>query len=319
MLPYTKQVNSTGKRRAGCGCSGLGVLILVLVALCAVFVWPVYLNAAGTRTTGVIAEKRESVRIELGDWFRRFQVTAAYSIPGHPFQHRAVCDVDEKTYDSLHRGTPVEVHYFGNLVNQPFLSAAGLSPCSAMAPVVDNERLLAHLLVIVVVLAAIVLLWQVLRIRLLGWLLLAWVAVAFADLAMPRVEPQPQQPVQAAAAVDSIDTVTTLGETDDNDGLPLLHPYQLVRLEYVPQGMDTAVVAIDKIDEGSVAGLKKGGSAPIVYDAAHPRIAMLQGATRQFSRQAWIEVILCGVGLTLLLLAWLGLRGLFRLARRSLF
>lgn len=126
-----------------------------------------------------------------------------------------------------------------------------------------------------------------------AWLLLAWLCFTVIYLVLPRAEHQPQQPVPGTAAVDSITTIDALGETDDFDGIPLRQPFQIVSLKYIPQGMDTAVTAIDKIDEESVPGLKEGQNAAIVYDAAHPRIASLLGATRSFPARAWMIVILC--------------------------
>jgi hypothetical protein len=67
--------------------------------------------------------------------------------------------------------------------------------------------------------------------------------------------------------------------------LPLQHPYQIVRLKFVPAGMDTTVTAVDKIDSGSVPNLKPGQPLNITYDAVHPRIAILQGGTRLFPSQ----------------------------------
>jgi hypothetical protein len=310
-------MNRAGSRRTGCGCSGLGGFMLLLLAGSVIIGWPIYLDANGTRASGVITEKRESVRIEYDEWFRQFQVMASYSVPGQLVQHRAICDVDEKTYDSLHPGNMVAVRYFPNLLTQPFLPATHLSPCSNLAFLSVNSRVIGPLVLIFLVLLAILFLLRVLRMRSAAWLLLAWLGFTVAYLALPRAEPDLERPVSATAAVDRITTIDRLGENDEYDGIPLRQPYQIVQFKFVPQGMDMAVTAIDKVDEDSVPGLKEGQSAAIAYDAAHPRVARLQGGTRSFPGQARMIVLLGCVACAVLAgLAW-GVSRFFRRARRN--
>lgn len=311
-------MNRAGNRRAGFGCSSVGALMLAVLAGGAIIGWPIYLETAGTAASAVITEKRESVSIEYDEWFRRFQVMASYSIPGQSIQYRAICDVDEKTYDSLHPGNAVVVHYFRKLLNQPFLPATHLSPCSNFASISVNSRVFVPLALIFTALLAIVFLYRVLRIRMAAWLLLAWLCFTVGYLVLPRAEPDPRRPVTATATVDTITSIDTVGETDNSDGIPLQQPYQIVRLKFVPEGMDTGVTAIDKVDEDSVPGLKEGQSAAIVYDAANPRVARLRDGTRSFPRQARMIVMLCCIAFTVLsLLSW-AVSGFFRKVRRSL-
>ena len=284
---------------------------LVVLAAGAMIGWPIYLDARGTATPGVIIEKRETVRTEYGEWFRHFEVTAAYSVPGQPVQHRAMCDVDEKTYDSLHKGNTVVVHYFRDLLSQPFLPATRLSPCTTMAAISLNPSSARNLVVSFVALLVILLLWKM-RIRFTAWLFLLWLGLAFALLVLPKTEPEPQQPVAATATIDRIDTIDTLGQGANSEGIPLLRPYQVVLLKFVPPGMDTPVTAIDKIDEDSVPDLKEGQSVAIVYDAAHPRIASLKEGTRRFPMQALTTVVLCCFGLIIIGAAGVAIRRLFR-------
>ena len=213
--------------RPGCGCSGLPAFLLAALAGGAVIGWPIYLDTAGTQTSGVIIEKRESVRMVYDEWFRRFEVTASYSIPEQPVQHRAVCDVDEETYDSLHPGRAVVVHYFRNLLFQPFLPATRLAPCSSVASIRVNFRRIRPLIAIVLALLAILFVWRVLRIRIAAWLLLAWLCVAFYTLVLPRAEPDPQQPLPARATVDSITAIDTVGESSESEGI---HSRSLTKL-----------------------------------------------------------------------------------------
>lgn len=311
-------MNRSRTKKTRSGCSGLGALLFLALAIGAVIGWPIYLKTNGTRASGVITEKRESVRIHYVEWFRRFELVAAYSIPGQPLQHRAICDVDEKTYDSLHPGNTVVVYYFASLLNQPFLPATHLSPCSTMASISWNPPVMHRIIVALTSLVAILFLWRVLRIRIAALLLLPWLCLCFAYLGLPRTEPEPRQPVPATATVETITTITTIGGINSSRSMQLQHPYQILRLKYVPSGMDTAVIAIDKVDAGSVPNLQEGQTANIVYDAAHPRIARLQAGTRLFPGQALRTVIICCAVVIVLIAIVAAVGGFFRLMRRSL-
>jgi hypothetical protein len=260
----------------------VGALILLCFGVFMAVGWPIYVETYGTRAAGVVAEKRENVSLEYGDWFRRFEVLATYSIPGQPVQHRAICDVDEKSYDSLHPGNLVGVHYFASLPQQPFLTATHLTPCSPTASINLGSAGVRRLILVFAALIVLLFLWRVLRIRMAVWLLFPWLGLSLAYLVLPRAEPEVRQPVPAVAKVGSVVTITTLGGADDGEGIPLQHPYRMVELKFVPPGMDTAVTAVDKVDDDSVPDLKEGQSVNIVYDAAHPRIARMQDGTRLF-------------------------------------
>lgn len=275
-------MSRTGTKTARIGCSGVVALILVPFALFIIFVWPSYLDRHGSAASGVISDKYETIRIEYSEWFRRLEVVATYSIPGQPLQHRASCDVDEKTYDSLHAGNTVAVHYFAPLLQQPFVDATHLAPCSTAASLGLGSPLLPRFVIAFLPLLAILFLWRVLRIKMAVWLLFAWIVFAFALIGLPRVEAEPRQPVPGTATVYEVATITTLGALPWDKTIPLERPYQIVVLKFVPPGMDTPVMAVDKIDSGSVPNLKQGQSANIIYDAAHPRIARLQQGTRAF-------------------------------------
>jgi hypothetical protein len=311
-------MKASSTQKIGSGCPAMGVLALVCLAALASIVWPAYVDTNGTRTSGVITEKHERIRVEYGEWYRHFEIIAAYSIPGQVLPHRASCNVDEKTYDSLHLGSAVVVHYLANLLNQPFLPATDLSPCSTMASIGLNPSTIGNLLGALIALLAILFLWRILRIRIAVWLLLPWVCLSLGYLLLPKAEPEPRHPVPATATVASLTTVAYLGEGDDSEGIPLQHPYQIVELKFVPSGMDTGVIAIDKVDLDSVPNLKEGQSADIVYDVERPRVARLRAGTRFFPGQALITVILCCAAFTGFLVIAAAVLWVFKLAGRSL-
>lgn len=304
-------MSRAGTKTARSGCSGLIALVLLFFGAFVVFVWPSYLDSHGTVASGVIAEKHETIRIEYDEWFRRLEVIATYTIPGQILQHRASCDVDEKTYDSLHAGNTVPVHYFASLLQQPFLPATHLAPCSTAASLGLGSPLLPRFAITFMALLAIVFLWRVLRVRIAVWLLFPWICFAFAYIGLPRVEPEPRHPVSGTATVDGVVIITTLGNMPLNKTLPLQHPYQIVLLKFVPPGMDTPVTAVDKVDLGSAPNLKQGQSANVVYDAVYPRIARLQQGTRLFPGQTLKTVIVFCVAYIVVVAIVGGVRSFF--------
>lgn len=299
----------TGGRRAANGCSGVIAAGFLILATTAIIGWPYFLDAKGASTRGAIVEKREIVRTVYDEWFRQFSVVASYAIPGQPMEHHAICDVDQSTYDSLHRGSPVVVHYFRALLAQPFIPATHLSPCTFLGNFALRPYLVRNLAVSLGTLLVILLAWKM-RVRFAPWLFVLWLALSFVLLVLPSAEPEPRQPVPATATVNYIVTIYEVGEGRDSYGIPLPHPFQIVQLKFSPPGMDTPVIAVDKIDEDSVSNLAAGQSVPIVYDAADPRIVRLQEGTRHFPMEALGVVILCCLGLVLLTAAWAFIRRL---------
>ncbi len=282
------------KARRG-GCSGLILLVFLVCAFAGILFWPKYVDANGGVAPGVISQKSESIRIHYGEWYRFFEITATYEISGQRFEHRASCNVDEPTYDSLHVGNGVTVHYLLNLQSRPFFPATHLSPCSALASVNANPVVMRELAVAFAALLGILFVWRVLRMRIAGWLLAPWAGVFFFYICMPRLEPAPEQPRPVKATVQSIDNVTKLLEANHSRGISLQHPYEIVLFKFLPEEMDTPVMGVDKVDADSIPNLKQNQTVDILYDAGHPRIARLQGGTRLFPGQARTMVVLiCG-------------------------
>lgn len=310
---------STRTSRHGFGCSTIIGLILVPFALFAIFVWPSYLDRHGSVAQGLIAEKYEFIRVVRGETWRTFQVTAAYSTLGHPPQH-ASCAVDEKTYDSLHPGNPIAVHYVsGPSPMELLLPMTHLAPCTIAVQFHWGAPALQRLLITFVPLVPILLLWRVFRMKAAIWLFFGWIGFAFFYIGIPRVEPEPRHPVPATAIVDRIVTVKTLGDMPLRKSLPLKRPYQIVLLKFTPPGMDTAVVAVDKVDADSMPNLQKGQNADIVYDAAQPRIARLRAGTRLFPGETLHIVLLVSAVYVILVLMVEGCKWFFSLmGRRTL-
>ena len=282
------------KSRGGGGCSALlGILFLGCLGT-AIFLWPTFVDINGAHTGAAISEKRETVRIHYGDWYRRFQILAAYRIPGQPVERHAICDVDQKTYDSLHVDNQVTVHYLPSLLDQPFISATHISPCTSLASVNLNPSIIPKLVIALVSLLAILFTGAILRARRLrAVLLFLWFFLVVAYFVTPRTEPTPSEPRSAQATVQTIDTITSIPDSSRHS-ITLSHPFQIVRLQFTPPGMDSPVTAIDKIDLNSIPNLQAGQTVDISYDAANPRIAALRGGTRLFPQHFALLLLLLG-------------------------
>ena len=284
-------------RQKRLGISGI-FAFLFLAGLAVVFYkWPAVVDANGAETTASITEKRETVRENFGDWFRRFEIVAAFRTPGSAWERHAIDDVDQATYDSLHTGDRITVHYFPALLQQPFIPATHLSPSTPAAAFGNNPDLYRRVEVVFGSLAAILFGWLVLRIRIVGWLLVPWFGFFIAYGVTPRAEPAPSRPRPAKATVRTVSTVDSVlgGGTGRRRGsrpIKLEHPYQLVRLEFTPARATDPVVALDTVDLNSIANLAPKQIVEIDYDAANPRIARIHGGTRNFPEQALHQLML---------------------------
>jgi hypothetical protein len=133
-----------------------------------------------------------------------------------------------------------------------------------------------------------VLLWIWRRARLpgFGWAVGACMvagipALFFYDF--PRPTPSPTVEVrQASGKVKSLERIDKLFEGSRSRGLLASQPVDVVGIEFVPEGRREAVLAVDLIDSGSIAGLKEKGPVDVEYESGSPRTAYVRSATRDF-------------------------------------
>jgi hypothetical protein len=266
---------------------------LVLVCFCVVaYNWSSWLDSSGVSVTGTITEKRETIRTNYADWFRRFEVVAGFRVPGSPVERSMICDLDEETFNSLHIGQTVTVHVVPGLMFQPFVPSSHLSICPRWGMFGFNSEFYRRSLYLYGSLAIIVVAALFLRIRLAWWLLIPWSALFVVYGICPHAEPAPTQPRPAMATVKHITTIVTIMESRHGSVSPLqlTHPYQLVQLVFTPTGQTDPVVALDAIDPNSAPGVQEGRTISIEYDATNPRVARIPGATRNFPQQALRQI-----------------------------
>jgi hypothetical protein len=291
------------------------IKLLIFAGICILcYRWDSIIDSLGTAVPGSITEKREHIRTNYADWFRRFEIVAAFQASGYANERHAICDVDEPIFDSLHVGSPVTVHYLPGLLQIPLVTSTHISSCPPWGMFGFNPELYRRSLYLYGSLAIIVGLVFVLRMRRALWLLLPWSAWFVFYGMCPHTEPIPLQPRPITAVVKEVATVKTLVDTGTTDAPPirLAHPYQLVQMEYTPEGRSEPVLAIDAIDPNSVPNLGVGRMLNVDYDAGNPRIASIPGATRMFRQQAMQQLGLLYFTLLALLLV------LLLFARRSL-
>ena len=306
-------------KQRGLGCGGIFAFLFLAVSVALFYKWSSFVDAKGATAAASVTEKRETVRERFGDWFRQFDIVAAYREAGSPVEHSAICAVEQATYDSLQVGDRVTVHYFPALLQQPFIPATHLSPCAPSANFGSNPDLYRRMELVFGSLLAVLFLFVVLRIRMAGWLLVPWFGLFIVYCVTPHAEPAPGQPRPAKATVRAVsridEIVGGMGGARSGGPMKLAHPYQLVQLEFTPTGAASPVVALDTIDLNSIADLKPKRIVDIDYDAANPRIARIRGGTRNFPEQALRQLMLIyGVfaGLLVALFIFTRLGRLFR-------
>jgi hypothetical protein len=185
-----------------------------------------------------------------------------------------------------------------------------------MASVNLNPAVFRKLAIAFGSLLVILFIWRVLRIKAGALLLMAWFVVFVGYFIAPRAEPEPNEPRVTKATVQYMVTITTLGPETGRGSFALQHPYQIVELKFTPQGMDTPVIAVDKIDLNSIPNLQPNQTVDIVYDSKSPRVARLSGGTRLFPQQAVSTIVLTCAVLMALVLFVVVIRFIFRPFRR---
>ncbi len=272
-------------RRAGLG-NGLTVLAQVLTPVALFYAGSLYLDTAGVVAAAQVQSKDESISYSSripGDWNRSFWATVGFTSADGPTQ--AVLWLDEATFDGLRPGAALDVRYvtwFPHIARPASDSTRSLVPWRLLAP--------AGL-----VLAAGATLWLLLRRRapvLMGLTFFAAIAgsVVWWVFPTPWETPLEEPVVTAQAEVRGVRTETRSflsGRTTGAVEAP--QPWDVVELNFVPEGRDQPVVAVDSVDVGSVPTLKLGSRVAVRYNAGNPRDARLPG-TRTYRWREWLEL-----------------------------
>jgi hypothetical protein len=91
--------------------------------------------------------------------------------------------------------------------------------------------------------------------------------------------------------------------------VPAPQPWNVVELQFVPEGRKKPVIAVDSVDAGSVPNLRVGERLAVTYSKNNPREARLAG-TRTWRWKEWGELAQWAV-LGIITLAAISLLGKF--------
>lgn len=134
-----------------------------------------------------------------------------------------------------------------------------------------------------------------------GYGLLLLGSVPFSAVVVYLQIPQPTQiPAdlqrQATATVRQVRVVneiwTDYGKgAEDAGGQGIRKPFQMVDLEFRPDGASDSVHALDRVDINSVRGLREGATVQIAYSFADPSVARIAGGSRNYPRATLIYLL----------------------------
>ena len=312
-------------------------VLLLVTAVVLVFpflIASLLVDRKGLLVPGQVVDKDEWITVGYSSWTRHAQVQVKYQPPDGAGVAFLNVKPDEKQFDQLRKGGLVELRYLlaKDLPNWPgmktmrqmhLLPMARLATqhtVSGLDAVVEQERGT----VIAVAIAAILLLsWRIMRLPFFSWLVavclltaIVWSVVA----SFPQPTPMPTNDVKTATGtVKSVEYWKQLFRSSQNHSTIRWmadQPIAVVGVEFVPEGRQEPVVAVDLIEEGSVSGLAERARVSVDYEGRTPRVAHVQGARRQFARKNLSGLLEQGAEMALVVLVlWSGAHLFRRLIR----
>ncbi len=296
-------------------CLSLVGSVVVGVLLVVVFAGPaVYVELSGATASGVVSARHEEIRMRYSGWTRSLRVEVQYTPADTEQQEVAIIPVTTERYDQVRIGDAVQVRYMpqpgvrvlGEIASPRLVDQGPVGQLRAR--VAGSAITFAFIGLFLLFLAA----WGATR---LGWLLVpVWALLLCFGVYAVSDPPQPAPPgpqLSTQATVRQVYEVDRLssgrsGRSRSRAFREALQPYDMVALEFVPQGAAASVVAVDLVDVGSVQGLAVGAKLPISYSTADPRWAQIEGAQRTyFWKNLYGYAIVAGLVLLLALGVWI--------------
>ena len=105
----------------------------------------------------------------------------------------------------------------------------------------------------------------------------------------PWVTPLEEPIVTAQAEVRDVHTATRAFVSGRGSRVDAPQPWHVVELQFVPEGRDQPVLAVDSVDVGSVPTPTVGSRVAVRYNPRDPRDARLDGA-RTWRWREWLEL-----------------------------
>jgi hypothetical protein len=319
-------------------------LILLLLALVVGFLALPFvmtsraLDEHGITLPGTVYHKSETVKVGYSEWELAREITVQYTIPESSSVGFFTVHPNTKQYDSLHTRQTVDVRYLRRkdvpeLPGSKILWEIHALPTARLTNFRNVSRLDAVLTPrailgceILAGILALLILWRVTRSSTFAWMAAIGVLPLVALILLsgfPRPTSAPSGELRRATGrVASVGRIDKLFSGSRSRGVPADQPVAVVGVEFVPDGMSEPVVAVDLIDSGSIPGLKEKSTVTVQYEAASPRTAYIEGATRRFPERNFSGAVVTALlylaaVIAMLGVAWLLGRGYNRLLGRS--
>lgn len=231
-----------------------------------------------------VVEKHEVARTEPdGTWKHEFRVVTQFTVPGENEPRTEDLSAEEGLYDSLTAGDAVEVRFWDAGGWFEFIRLASRSTFSILR---ESGVLIFPVLIAGVVLFGLLVaqktkdttkgIFAGMGVAVLA--VFAWQMASVWLAMLPLGGPQ----ATAVAAIRDIDLYTEIRSSEnDEDETVLIQPFELVEVTFVPEDWQDPVVALDRVDAGSLP-LEIGGTVSVVYRTDLPRQIRLEGGGRTY-------------------------------------
>jgi len=319
-----------------------GLYLLVIAAAIIIVALPFVLtslarDAHGITIPGIVYHKSESVKVRYSDWELSRDITIQYTIPETSSVGFFTVHPDPEHFDALRMKQPVEVRYLPRkdvpqvplskiLSDLHALPTARLESVPGMSLI---DRLTDTKLLVPCSILSTIAVLLILK-RFTRWSPLGWSAgIAGISLigflffqGFPNATPEPVRDVRSAGGlVKAVERIDKLFAGTRSRGVIADQPMDVVGVEFVPQGRTEPVLAVDLIDRGSIPNLRIESAVNVKYEAASPRTAYIEGATRNFPVRNFRGTVVTGILYLAVIIVVLGAivllgRGYDRLTKR---
>jgi hypothetical protein len=301
------------------------------------FVSSMYVDERGITIPGRVFSKREDVTVQHSTWTRSCEMTIQYFPPDTGSTAFLGVSLSPEGYDEFRKGQAVNLHYLQKKDVPDLPMAKILSQVHALTTArlvgqktFSNSELVwrnnASLFSLVGGMVVVLFIWRLARQPGFGWAVCFCVLGAVVVMLIsefPKPQPAPVAAVRRGSGkVKTLDRIDRVFEGTRSRGIEVHQPVSVVGVEFVPDERMEPVLAVDLIDAGSLPGLREGSPVAIDYEAASPRTAHIQNATRTFVGRNIRGMAVDGVLCVLLLIGMLAAaqfigRGYNKLAGRT--
>lgn len=286
----------------------------------------VYADLAGNVVQGEVIAKREAFLFPGADsWDHLFEISYRYRPIDSAWPETGAHRVDRALFRRLQVGSSVSVRYIPWRLLRSVVGVGSFVAESSAWSRIGFESLVSRGLAGVANLGVILLLavlgclgfpalfwaWRRAPEKNYGWILSGMIVLLPVAVywRVPRPTSLPPEPRRNATAIVRqirvVDEIWTNAETGKSvpsqGGQRIGTPFDMLDLEFTPEGTHEPLHVLDRVDADSVPGLREGAPVPISYSIADPDAARMQAGTRHFARDALFYLLGITYGLGVLL------------------